>query len=94
MNSAVGTARRSARKAQRVPREVREPDHLVALIVMPENDDALPERRLRGGNPRVHLVVREAEIALRERLPLPDARLLDVAQEVDIHLVGAAPEPP
>jgi hypothetical protein len=32
-------------------------DHLVALIVVPQDDDAVAERRLCCGDSRVHLVV-------------------------------------
>ena len=62
-----------ARELQRVADVVGELDHLVALVVMAEDDDALAERRLRGGDARVHLVVRQAQISLRERLALADA---------------------
>ena len=43
------------------------------------------ERPLRRRNARVHLVVREAKIVLRNRLPLADALLLDLVEEFDIH---------
>src|SRR5204863_7385124 len=45
-------------------------DDLVALIVMAEDDDAPPELRLGGGNARVHLLVEQSDVALRQRLPL------------------------
>ena len=43
------------------------------------------ERGFGGRDPRVHLVVREAQVFLRERLALPDALLLDLVQEFDVH---------
>ena len=42
---------------QRVADIVGELDHLIALIVMAENDDAVTERFLCFGNPRIHLIV-------------------------------------
>jgi hypothetical protein len=70
-----------ARQLQRVAGEVGELDDLVALVVVAEDDDALAERPLRGGDPLVHLVVGQAEVALGQRLALADAGLLDVGQE-------------
>ena len=74
------------RELERIAGEVGELDDLVALIVVPEDDEAIAERRLRGGNPRVHLVVRQAEIVLGERLALADALLLDLVKELDVHV--------
>ena len=85
MNSALPLARGGARELQRIAGEVGELDHLVALIVMAEDDQPLAERVLGRGNARVHLVVREAEIVLRERLALADALLLDLVEEFDVH---------
>ena len=76
-----------ARELQRIADVVGELDHLVALVVMPEDHDAVAERRLRRRDPRVHLVVRQAQVSLRERLALADARLLDVGEEFDVHSV-------
>ena len=74
-----------ARELQRVAGEVGELDDLVALIVMAEDHQALAERLLGRRNPRVHLVVGEAQVVLRERLPLADALLLDLVEELDVH---------
>src|SRR6185312_7875617 len=41
-----------------------------------ENDDATAEPAASGGDAAVHLLVREAEISLRQRLPLGDAVFL------------------
>ena len=78
----VVPVRGGARELQRVAGEVGELDHLVALVVMAEDDDALAERRLGGGDPRVHLVVGEAQVFLRERLALADALLLDLVEKL------------
>ena len=73
MNSAVPRARGRARELQRVAGVVGELDDLVALVVVPEDHEPLAERLLGGRDARVHLVVGEAEVALRERLALADA---------------------
>ena len=78
MYSACAAAGGRARELQRIADVVGELDDLVALIVMAEDDEPLAERRLGRGNPRVHLVVRQTEVALRERLALADALLLDL----------------
>ena len=77
---------RRARELQRIAGEVGELDDLVALVVMPEDDQPFAKGLLRSGDARVHLVVREAEIALRERLALADALLLDLSEEFYVHL--------
>ena len=76
MNSASGCVAICARELERVAGVVGELDHLVALVVMAEDDEPVAERRFRRGDARVHLLVRQAEIALGQRLPLGDARLL------------------
>ena len=78
MNSAVPRAGRGARELQRVAGEVGELDDLVALIVVAEDDERVAERRLRRRDPRVHLVVGQAQVVLGERLALADALLLDL----------------
>ena len=78
-------AGRRARELQRVADVVGELDDFVALIVMPEDDQPVAELRFGFGNPRIHLVVRQTEVSLRERLTLADARLLDVGEEFDVH---------
>ena len=54
----------------------------------------LPERALRGGDPRVHLVFGQAEILLGQRLALPDAFLLDLVQKLDVHWAMRLPASP
>ena len=78
-----------ARELQRVADEVGELDHFVALIVVAEDHEPIAERPLGGGDPRVHLVVGQAQVRLRERLALADALLLDLIQKLDVH--GEAP---
>ena len=81
----LALAGRGARELQRVACEVGELDDLVALIVMAEDYQSLAERLLGRRNARVHLVVREAQVVLGERLTLADALLLDAREEVDVH---------
>ena len=89
MNSASCRFAASREQLQRVAGEVGELDDLVALVVMAQDDDARAERRFGGSDPRVHLVVREAQVFLRERLAFPDAFLLDLVEEFYVHLVSA-----
>ncbi len=70
MNSASGCATDLLRELEGVAGVVGELDHFVALIVMAEDDDAAAERRLRRGDARVHLLVGQAEVLLRQRLAL------------------------
>ncbi len=74
-----------ARELQRIAGEVGELDDLVALIVMAEDDQPIAERLLGRRNPGVHLVVREAQVVLGERLALADALLFDLVEEFDVH---------
>jgi len=83
----LATAGGGLRELQRVTGVIGEFDHFVALVVMPQNHDALAERRFGGLDAGVHLVVREAQVAIGERLPLTDALLLDLSQELDIQFV-------
>jgi hypothetical protein len=39
--------------------------------VVAKDDQPSAERGLGGGDPQIHLFVRQPEIALRQRLPLP-----------------------
>jgi hypothetical protein len=64
------------RKLEGVAGVIGEPDHLVALIVMTEDDEARTERRPGGRDADVHFLVRQSEIALRKRLAFPDVFLL------------------
>ena len=86
----------AARASFAVAGEVGELDDLVALVVMPEDHEAIAERPLGSGDPGVHFVVGQAEITIRERLALADALLLDLVQEMDIHSQsrGFAPRTP
>ena len=81
----LALAGRGARELQRIAGEVGELDDLVALIVMTEDDQAIAERLLGRRDAGVHLVVREAQEVLRERLALADALLLDLVEEFDVH---------
>ena len=71
------------RRLPRVAGVVGELDHLVALVVVAEDDEALAERRPRRRDPAVHLLDGQAEVALRERLPLADVLVLELRQDVD-----------
>ena len=70
-----------AREAERVADVVGELDHFVALIVMAEDDEPVAERRLRGGDAAIELLVGQTEISLGERLALRDMRLLELRQD-------------
>src|SRR6185436_15030329 len=85
-----------AGELERVADEIGELDHFVALVVVPEDDEAIAERSLRRGDPFVHLVFGQAEILLRQRLSLADALFLDLVQKLDIHTYprGFAPRTP
>src|SRR5690242_10780174 len=52
---------------------------------MAEDEQALAERRLGGGNPPIHLLRRQAEIALGERLALADLLVLVPGQNLNVH---------
>ena len=71
------------RQLPRVADVVGELDHLVALVVVAEDDEALAEGRPRRRDAAVHLLDRQAEVALRERLPLADVLVLELRQDVD-----------
>ena len=78
----VGVRARGAlpREAERVADEVGELDHLVALVVVAEDEQPRAERRLRRRDPAVHLLVVEAAIARGQRLTLVERGLLDFVQ--------------
>ena len=86
-----------ARELERVAGVVGEPDHLVALIVVAEDDEAIAERARAPRRCALHLLVRQAEITLGQRLPLVQALLLDLVENrqkgaramVDRRLVAA-----
>ena len=44
-----------------------------------------PSVRLAAAMPRVHLVVGQTQIPLRERLPLADALPFDLIEQMDVH---------
>ena len=71
----VGMLRYLARELERIAGVVGELDHLVALIVMAEDDEPPAERRFRRRDAAVHLLVGEAEVALGQRLALGDVFL-------------------
>ena len=76
-----GMLRDLAREAEGVADVVGELDHLVALIVMAEDDEPCAERSLRGGDAAIELFVGQTEIPLGERLALRDMRLLELRQD-------------
>ena len=49
--------------------------HLVALVVVAEDDEPAAERRLRGGDARVHLLVGQPQVVLGQRLAFGDVLL-------------------
>jgi hypothetical protein len=55
---------------------VGELDHFVALIVVTEDDQTAAERPLRGEDAPVHFLVRQREVAFRQRLPLAEVFFL------------------
>ena len=81
----VGMRADLPRELVRVAGVVGELDHFVALVVMPEDDEPAAERRLGGGDARVHLLVGQAEVALGQRLALGDVVLLVFGQERNQH---------
>ena len=46
---------------------------------------ARPQRALRRDNPLIHFVVRQTEVPIGQRLPLADALLLNVGEQLDVH---------
>ena len=65
---------------------VGELDHFVALIVVAEDDEPAAERGLGRGDAAIHLLVGQAEIALRQRLALADLRLLVIREQRNQHI--------
>ena len=61
-----------AGELERIAGVVREPDHFIPLIVMAENDEALAKGRARRGNAQRHLIIRQPEVRLWQRLALVD----------------------
>ena len=62
--------------------------------VMTEDDEPLPERRARSRDTAIHLLVRQTEILLGQRLALGDVLLLEVGQQrTDRTHRSAAPRP-
>jgi hypothetical protein len=64
-----------ARKFEGIAGVIGEFDHFIALIVMAEDHHAAAERRFGERNPAVHLFVGQAEVSLRQRLPVGDVFL-------------------
>ena len=56
----IGTVGHLPREPERVAGVVRELDHLVALVVVAEDDEPAAQRGLRGRDARVHLLVGQA----------------------------------
>ena len=61
---------------------VGEPDHLVALIVVAEDDEPLAERGPGLRDAAIHLLGRQTQVALRERLALADVLVLVLRQNL------------
>ena len=72
----VGVLADLAGELERVAGVVGELDHLVALVVMAEDDEATAELGLRRGDAAVHLLVGETEVFLGQRLALGDVLFL------------------
>ncbi len=77
----LGMLRDLAGEAERVADVVGELDHLIALVVMAEDDQPIAERRPRSRDAAIELFVRQAKIPLGERLALRDMRLLELRQD-------------
>ena len=81
----VTAGRGVLRELQRVAGVVGEPDHLVALVVMPEDHEPIAECRFGGGDAQLHLLVRQPQIALGQRLAVGEAGLFVSGEKVQIH---------
>ena len=66
---------------ERVAGVIRELDDFVALVVMAQDHEAFAEGGARRRNAQRHLVVRQTEVRLWERLPLTNRCLLDFVQD-------------
>ncbi len=64
---------------------VGELDHLVALIVVAQDDEPSAERRTGRSDARIHLLVRQPDVLLGQRLTFGDVRLLVGGQERNLH---------
>ena len=73
------------RELERVAGDVGELDHLVALVVMAEDDEPIAEGGASGGNAHVELVVGETEVGVRERLALVQPSFFVPGQQLDVH---------
>jgi hypothetical protein len=67
--------------------DIGEGDHFVALIVMSEDHQPAAQRGPGSGDTTVHLLVRQPEISLRERLALGDVFLLVFSEQRNQHKV-------
>ena len=77
----LGMRRAVLREAIRVPGDIGEPDYLIALIVVPEDEQAGTECCLCSRDAAIEFLVREAQIPIGKRLPLTNRGLLDVGQQ-------------
>ena len=68
-------------EAEGVARVIGELDHLVALVVVAQDDQPGTERCFRGRNATIELVIGQTEITLGKRLALRDVRLLELRQD-------------
>jgi hypothetical protein len=68
----IGILRTVLSEAVRIAGHIGEPDHLVALVVMSEDQHTGSERALRRGDPVIELLVRESQVPVRQRLALAD----------------------
>ena len=72
------------RELERIAGLVGELDDFVALVMVAEHDEAVPERGLGRGDADVHLGLRQPEIDLRKRLALAQPGAFVVRQEIDV----------
>ena len=68
------------RELEGVAGVVREADHLVALVVVAEDDEALAQRTPRRRDARRHFLVRQPQVTFGKGLPFPDACLLHLVE--------------
>ena len=74
-----------ARELPGVADDVGVDEDLVALVVVSEDEEAFTQGGLGGPDPLIHLLETEPQVAIRQRLPLRQAGLLVIGQDLDIH---------
>jgi hypothetical protein len=84
----VGMGADLARQLERVAGVVGELDHFVALVMMAEDDETAAEPRFRRGDARVHFVIGETEVFLRERLTLREVFFFVGGEDWQHHVYG------